>query len=209
MKRTCLLAFALLALASRAHAERRTVAPFTAIELAGLMAMEVRIDGTTTVDVQGDPALAKLVTTTVKQGVLVVDTPRDFAKRLKGKDGNKLKVVVTLPALTRVAITGTGAVEIAGLAGKALDAAIPGTGSLRLAGKTERLRLAIPGTGEVRAKQLVASDVELTIPGTAEAVVHATRSFAANVMGTAVVKVHGKPPRVQKHVLGTAMIDVN
>jgi len=209
MKRTpTLIACSLLALASRAHADVRKVDAFDAIDLAGLMAAEVRIGSATKVDVQGEQDLAKLVSTTVKNGVLVIQTPRDFLERLKGRNDNKLKVVITMPALARVTISGTGAIEVDGLAQKSLEANIPGTGSLRLAGKTDTLRLAVPGTGEVRAKDLVASAVELTIPGTAEASVHATKAFEATVMGTAMVKVHGKPASVKKSIMGTAMIDV-
>lgn len=208
MKRSSLIAFALLVLATRANAERRDVAAFSAIELTGVMAVEVRIDRAMSVDVQGDQQLAKLVSTTVKNGVLVIETPRDFAKRLRGKDNSKLEVVITMPSLQRVSITGTGAIAVAGLAQKSLDASIAGTGSMELAGTTDRLRLSVPGTGEVRAKSLVARDVEVTIPGTAEASVHATKSFEATVQGTAVVKVHGKPASVKKTVAGTAVIDV-
>ena len=173
------VAFSLLALAAKAHAEPRKVDAFNAIELAGLMAVEVRIASATSVDVQGEPQLAKLISTTVKNGTLVIDTPKDFSKRLKGHNDNKLKVVITMPALKSVAITGTGAMEVEGLAQKSFDASIPGTGSLKLSGKADTFRLSIPGTGEVKAKSLVASDLQLSIPGTGEAVLHATRSFEA------------------------------
>ena len=209
MKRTSpLVAFTLLALAAKAHAEPRKVDAFSAIEIAGLMAVEVKISNTTSVDVQGEPQLAKLISTTVKNGTLVIDTPKDFTKRLKGHDDNKLKVVITMPALKSVAISGTGAMEIEGLAQSSFAATIAGTGSLEVAGKTDTFKLSIPGTGEVKAKKLIASDLQLSVPGTAQASVHATKSFDANVMGTAVVVVHGKPASVRKNVVGTAMIDV-
>ncbi len=215
MKGTVSLAFALLALAcTHAHAdpaqgsETRQVGAFDAIEVAGTMVVEARIDTTTKVEVQGDADLLKLVSTTVKNGALVVETPRDFVKQVKRKDSH-LKVVVTVPALKRVAISGTGVIQLDGFTGKSLDAAISGIGSLRLAGKTERLRLEVPGTAEVKAKDLIAADVDLAVSGTAEATLHATRSFASDVSGTAVVKVRGKPATVKKRNSGVAMIDVN
>ncbi|MBA3498939.1 MAG: DUF2807 domain-containing protein [Myxococcota bacterium] len=203
------VAFSLLALASKAHAEPRKVDAFSSIELAGLMAVEVRIANAhaTSVDVQGEPQLAKLVSTTVKNGTLVIDTPKDFGKRLKGQD-NKLKVVITMPALKSVAINGTGAMQVEGLAQKSFDASIAGTGALKLVGKADTFRLSIPGTAEVKAKAFVASDVQLSIAGTAEASVHATKSFEANVMGTASLSIYGKPASVKKNIVGTAMIDV-
>lgn len=206
MKRT-LLAFALLALAAKAQAETRNVGSFDGVELAGLAVMDVHVGGAISVDVQGDPEAVKLVTTTVKNGTLVVETPKDFAKRL-GKKLRKLKVVVTMPAMSRVAITGLGTIDVDGVSSKLLDASIAGTGALKLAGKVDKLKLAIDGTGQVQAKKLVAEDVAVSVGGTAKAALHATRSLDANVSGTAMMKVAGNPPNVHKHVNGTALIDV-
>ncbi|HLL22725.1 MAG TPA: head GIN domain-containing protein [Kofleriaceae bacterium] len=209
MKRSGLLLFSLVALAGRAHADERKLSAFDGIELSGMMAMEVSIGATAKVDVQGEPDLAKLVSTTVKNGTLIVETPEDFSKKLDGRKSNKLKVVVTMPSLARVSISGTGAIDVTGLAQPSVDASIPGTGSLKLAGKADRLRLNVQGTGAVKAKSLIARDVEVSVQGTAEASVHASKSFVGNVMGTAMVKVHGKPGSVRKNVQGTAMIDVD
>lgn len=211
MKRTStLLAFSLLALAARAHAEPRKVDGFRAIEIAGLMEVDVAIGATTSVDVQGnDATLVKLVSTTVKNGTLVIDTPKDFQKLLKGKKRDlDLKVVVTMPKLDALAITGIGAIEVEGLAQKSLDVSIPGTGSVELAGKAERFKLSVPGTGAIKAKNLIASEVALSVPGTVQAVVHASKSFDVDVQGTAAVKVFGKPASVKRNVNGTAAIDV-
>lgn len=210
MKRTStLLAFSLLALAARAHAEPRKVDGFRAIEIAGMMEVDVHIGATTSVDVQGnDASIVSLVSTTVKNGTLVIDTPKDFHKKLKGKKDLDLKVVVTMPKLDTLTITGTGAFEASGLAQKSLDISIPGTGSVELDGKTERLKLSVPGTGAIKAKDLIANDVALSVPGTVQAVVHANKSFDVDVMGTAAIKVHGKPATVKRNIRGTAAIDI-
>jgi hypothetical protein len=209
MKRTpiALVAFALLALSARAHADSdaRKVDAFTGIELAGMLVVEAHI-GPTRVEVVGDADLIKLVSTTVKNGVLVLETPKDFHKRFKRN--HELRVVVSTPVLTQVSISGTGALGVDGLDAKSFVASIPGTGSLTLAGKTEKLRLDVAGTGEVRANKLVAGSVEANVPGTVQALLHATKSLDANVSGTAVMKVRGNPPSVKKNVVGLAMIDV-
>lgn len=168
--------------------------------------MDVHVGSAISVDVQGDAEAVRLVSTTVKNGTLVVETPKDFGKRM-GKKLKNLKVIVTMPAMSRVAITGLGTIDVEGVSAKALDVSIAGTGALKLAGKVDKLNLAIDGTGEVRAKQLVAGEVAVTVGGTAKASLHASKSFDANVTGTAMMKVAGNPQHVHKNVSGTALID--
>jgi hypothetical protein len=200
-----LAAFALLALSLDANAESRKVDAFRAIELAGTLAVKARIAPTTSVEVTGDPDLVKQVTTTVKNGTLVIDTPRDFAR---GRRDVNVEVIVTAPALERVAIAGTGAMDVRGLAAKSFEARLPGTGALRLAGTAEKLHVAIGGSGQVKAKKLVARVVEVDVDGTGHAIVHATKSVDAQIAGTGMVQVHGKPATAKKSVAGTGVIAI-
>lgn len=200
-----LVAFALLALSTNAHAESRAVGSFRAIDVAGTLAVTAKIAPTTSVEVTGDPDLVAQVTTTVKNGTLVIDTPRDFGR---GRRNAKIDVTVSAPALDRVAIAGTGTLDVSGLDAKSLAASILGTGALRLVGRADTLRIAIGGSGQVKAKNLVANTVEVDVEGTGQAIVHAKQAFVAEVSGTAVVRVHGKPKSVKKSIRGTAVIDV-
>lgn len=209
------LAFALLMGLACARADAqpprlddvRTVGAFRGIDIQGTLVVEARIDRTPRVVVRGDADLVKLVTTRVENGVLVLDTPDDFPKRLGRKNGN-LEVVVSAPALATLTISGTGKLDVTGLAGDALAVNVPGTGALRLAGQVQRLQLSVPGTAELEARGLVASTVALDVAGTANLVVHARKALDASVVGTAVVRVHGKPASVKKQVRGTAVFDV-
>jgi Putative auto-transporter adhesin, head GIN domain len=203
-----LVAFSILALAAHAHADLRKVGSFTAVDLQGIGDVDIEVGGALSVDVQGPADLAALISTTVKGGTLVIDTPDDFSKKLKGRGDINLKVVIHVPALSKVTLSGTGEIEVDGIQNKAFDVAILGTGALDLAGKTENLRVNVSGTGQIKAKELVASAVELSVAGTAQAVLHASKSFDVSVQGTAAVKVLGKPATVKKTIVGTAAIDI-
>lgn len=181
--------------------EVRKTDPFRGIEIAGTIEVEARIDPATRVEVLGEPDRLKQVITSVQGGILRIDT--------KGKlEKSHLRVVVTAPALATFAISGTGALRVAGLAGGTIDASIAGTGALQLAGKADALRLSIPGTGEVRAKDLVVGDATVDVHGTGDAKLHATRSVDARIAGTGAIRVHGRPPTVKKSISGTGVVDV-
>lgn len=181
--------------------EARKLGDFHAIEVAGTIAVEARIAPTITVEVRGEADRLKQVTTDVQNGVLVINT--------KGKvERSHLRVIVTAPDLTALAISGTGELAATGIANARLDASIPGTGSMTLAGKTTDLHLAIRGSGSVMAKALLASSATLDIAGTGQATLYASKSIDATISGTAAVVVHGNPPSVKKSVTGTASFSV-
>jgi putative autotransporter adhesin-like protein len=181
--------------------EIRKVGAFHAIDLAGTMRVEVRIDRATRVEVVGDADRFKQVLTDVKDGTLVVDT--------RGKlDNSQLRVLVTVPDLDAVSVSGTGKLEVQGLANARLDARIPGTGAVKLVGSTGQLHVSVGGSGQLAAGDLAAKAVSVDVPGTAQLTVRASQSFDATIAGTGAIVVEGKPASVKKSVTGTAVIDV-
>ena len=117
--------------------------------------------------------------------------------------------MVTAPQLEAFTISGTGVLRVTGLSGGTIDASIPGTGALRLAGKATTLRLSVAGAGEVRAKDLIVDAATVDVKGTGEVQVHATRSLEANISGTGAIRVHGRPASVKKSVTGTGVVDLH
>jgi hypothetical protein len=169
-----------------ASADSRTVQPardFHAIDVAGTLAVDVTVGGALAVELRGDRHRIDSVTAEVKGGTLVLGT-KPNTQHQKGK----LEVLVTLPALTTLRISGTGALEVHALAGGRLDLDIPGTGSVKLDGKLATLNLDVAGTGSIDARPLD------------------TRAVAIDVRGTAAIKLGGSP-KVTKHITGVVAIN--
>jgi hypothetical protein len=184
--------------------EQRKVDSFHGIDIVGTLEVEARVDRTTRVEVFADPAdLLSRITTTVKNGVLVLGTG-------KGKlpAHSRLRAVISAPALDTLSISGTGDMRVTNLAGGTLDVSIGGTGALQLTGKVNELRLSVGGTGEIRAKDLIAASAVIDMGGTGDATVHATESVDARISGTGAIRIHGRPPTIRKSVSGTGVIDV-
>src|SRR5262249_51760856 len=78
--------------------QTRTVPGFQGIELAGVLTVEATVGKPASVTISGDADLVDKVTTTVKDGVLVINTPehhRDHNRR-----NRRLRAVVTAPELS-------------------------------------------------------------------------------------------------------------
>lgn len=182
--------------------EVRKTDAFHGIEIAGTMIVDARIDATTRVEVIGDPDRFKQVFTSVKDGVLLIETKGNLNK-------SKLRMVVTAPSLDMVRVTGTGELRVSGIDGRAFDVSVPGTATVKASGKTTALRVEIEGTGDVRATDLIASDAKVSVQGTGNVKLHASRSLDAKIAGTGTIHVQGRPASVKKKILGTGVVNVD
>lgn len=209
MKRALPL-FALLLAYRAAHAdgdiasETRSVPEFVAVELAGTLEVEVTVGKAASVVVSGERDLLSRVTTTVKNGTLVIDTKNDHERHRN----SHLKATVTMPELKKASLSGTGTVHVDGVAAPSLELDLSGTGSLIVAGTTDSLRASLRGTGEIKAKQLAAKDAAVELSGTGSATLYASQSLDARVSGTGSVSVHGNPARVKKSVSGLGSVKI-
>jgi len=132
----------------------------------------------------------------------VVDTGRNMKRR------HHLRVAVTVPDLTSVALSGTGELKIAGVANDNFGISLPGTGQLSVAGSTSSLRVVVDGTGQIAARDLAAKSAKVEVNGTGSATLKVSDSLEANVTGTGSIDVHGKPARVKKSVSGVGSIHI-
>jgi hypothetical protein len=199
--------FALMLALGAAHAdpqasEPRSVPAFHAVELAGTLEVEIGVGKAQSVQVSGEADLLNKVSTAVKDGVLVVDTPHDLRRR------HHLHVTVTVPELSAVSISGTGDMKISGVASERFAISLSGTGQLTVKGSTSSLRVDVGGTGEIAARDLTAKTARVDVSGTGSATVHVTDSLEADVTGTGSIDVHGKPARVKKSVTGVGSIRI-
>ena len=209
MKRLPLLAPPILGLlVAFAHAdpklasEPRTVPAFQGIDLAGVLDVEVTVGKPASVQVSGEADLLDKVVTTVKDGVLVLDTKRDLPRR------SHLRATVTAPDLASLALSGTGSFKVTGIANDRLAISLGGTGGITLVGATGSLRVTLDGTGDLRAKDLAARDATIEVGGTGNASLSASQSLEARLTGTGNIDVHGHPQRIKKSVSGVGNIHI-
>ena len=92
-----------------AATQTRTLAPFTAVDLAGASDVTVRVGAKQTVVVQADDNLINHIKTGVQDGVLVVSERGTFARNLP------MSVEVTVPNLDRTRLNGSGMISVEGV----------------------------------------------------------------------------------------------
>jgi hypothetical protein len=180
--------------------ETRSVPAFDAVDLAGSNVVAVRVGDPRSVVVRGDDNLLALVTTEVRDGVLVLGTSGSFSTE------QPMSVEVSVPSLDAVALSGSGVVTVEGVAAEELVARLPGSGVLTVRGTAQRLDAAHAGSGRLLLGELVAQDAKALVSGSGELEVHATRVLDATVSGSGTIAYRGDPATVTQQVTGSGAI---
>ena len=183
-----------------AATEVRQTAAFSALQLAGSTTMTVRVGEPRSVRVTGDDNLLRHVTTRVRAGSLVVGTTGSFATT------TPMSVLVTVPELDAVTLSGSGMLVVTGLSARRLAVALPGSGTVRVSGSAGELRATLSGSGDMQLQDLVARDVSARLSGYGDMRVHATRDLHASVSGTGSIRYSGDPVSVVDEVTGTGSV---
>ncbi|GAA3790930.1 hypothetical protein GCM10022600_09720 [Qipengyuania pelagi] len=165
------------------------LAGFDAIELAGCDRVAVTLGNRFAVNVTGPARDLALLRARVNGSTLVLDRMK------KGCDGKhtQLTYAVTLPALTQVAISGAGAVDLPAITGDRFRGEISGAGSLGLAGLTvDEARFAVSGAGEIMLTDVTARHLRLDQSGAGEIVARGTaQSLAIDSSGAGEIDTTG------------------
>ena len=179
--------------------EVRELPPFTAISVSGAFELEVARGAPQRVELVGDDNLMDRYRTTVSGETLGVRTEGS----VRPKVGPTLRV--TLPALTKLEISGAVSGRLKDLAGERLTVDISGAATLTLSGAVTHLDLDMSGASKLHAETLEARHVKVSASGAGSYDVHATETLDVSVSGAATVRYRGQP-NLTKDVSGVGKV---
>lgn len=189
--------------------------PLAELDTAGKTPSELVLAGPDTVVVSEGASLAIKVSGD-QQAVdalrFTLDDKTLGIMRVKGEWQNRGRatIQVTMPALEKLVVAGSGTVEAPRLAGKsevtiagsgtartaqvaadALHVTIAGSGNYEAAGRAKSLDLTVAGSGSARMNGLEADDVKVTVAGSGDAAFISNGTVKASIMGSGDVRVTG------------------
>lgn len=166
---------------------------FDAIEIGGAYELDVIVGEDFSIELSGPSEEMARVEATLKNGALVLGAK----KRIKG-DNKGVKAVVTMPALSRISVSGVADADVSGVDAKEFKLDLSGVGEVNIAGACDRLVARVSGVGEVDAQSLQCKAVDVKVAGIGEARVYASESVSAEVSGMGGIMVYGSPKSVDK-----------
>jgi hypothetical protein len=183
--------------------QTRAVAPFRAIELAGINVVTVHVGPRQSVVVRAREDMLAGVTTRVLSGTLVIGN-------VPSPHGTKgpMSVSVDVPSLTSLTIApgGSGVMTATGVNSRSFAVSLAGSGVVQASGATAHLIVSLAGSGDVKLEALVAHNVRAVVRGSGEIAVTAKDSLNASVPGAGVVRYRGEPAQLSTSVTGSGAV---
>jgi hypothetical protein len=172
---------------------------------------------------EGDAEAIKLLRYTVKDGTIIIGRSK---KGWWSSDGDSVAVTITAPLLTEaalagsgnfkadkmsgdalmLAIAGSGDATISNVSGKELDGKIAGSGSVTLLGTVDDADFAVLGSGNIDAAKLVAATAKVSVAGSGDVRVNASKTVDANIAGSGDITVTGGA-ECSKSVVGSGKVN--
>jgi hypothetical protein len=195
---TCkfLLAAAFILASTTAQAqniERKVdIGAFTSVGIAGSTDAEITVGPAQSILLRGPKGLVDNIEVSLKEGALLIKHKKShWGIGLSYKQN--AKAIITVPALTKVAVSGSGDITVAGVKATDFGIAVSGSGDVKASGSCTSLRSSIAGAGNIDARALKCANVTTSIAGSGDSKVFASQNVTASTAGTGNVRVEGAP----------------
>ncbi len=200
--------------------ETRVVRPFQRVELGGSIDMVITRADTQSVRVEGDDNLLDHVDTDVEADKLVAGFDGCF------DSDHPITVYITAPDLRSVQLSGSGSIHSSGpIATPSMAVRMNGSGSIDLEVATQSVRtqgigsgeihlhgstvthdVVLDGSGSLDALDLASQRTTITLNGSGEVAVAASRELHATVTGSGDVRYRGAPAVLDINATGSGSV---
>ncbi len=207
-------------LAGRTTDEARDVDGFTGIAVGGYADLTVTEGSEFSVVVTADENLQEHVTTRVNGSTLEISQEYSYFGTPP-----RVVVAVTLPALSKVSLSGSSdasirvtnpeslEVKVSGSAdvdlrsdATSLSLSVSGSGTITASGTVTTAAISVSGSGDVNGDNLSARDATVNVSGSGDVSVRARESIDARVSGSGHVTYFGDPA-VSQNVSGSGNVE--
>jgi len=183
-----------------AFTEERDLDAFSALDVAGAYSVKVTCGEEQSFSITGDDNIVPLVITKVRGSTLHVYTDEKISPE------TPMELVITCKDMSEVTGSGVMNLDLSRADNERLDISLNGAGTVAASGRTGSLRVTISGAGSLVAQDLKAEDVSVTINGTGNAAVFASRSLRAEINGTGHIGYAGEPRNVHQRISGMGSV---
>ena len=200
--------------------EERILGAFDHIEVEGSINIILRQEATQAVSVEADDNIVPIITTQVRNGELVISSSQNYHSR------NPITVYIAIPAVRALRVKGSADlvgdtalegevldIEVAGSGTMELEvyydqltASITGSSDMTLSGEVIRQDVSVTGSGNYQAHGLPSEECKISITGSGNGVVRASKLLDATVSGSGDVVYYGEP-EVRISVTGSGDVE--
>jgi hypothetical protein len=184
--------------------QTRDVAPYTGLEVAGGVDVNVVPGDTQEVVVTGGEEVIDRVVTQVEDGVLRVSI-KDHGIVIGPDPFDGVRVQVSAAALDTIRVQGSGDLQLGRIDADTLTVEVEGAADLDAGGTVDQLRLSIEGAGDADLGELEARTAVVHVEGAGDAELNVSDELDVVVEGAGDVTYRGNPS-VRQRVEGAGEV---
>lgn len=180
--------------------ERRPAGPFDSIDIKGTFNIIINGGHDYSVKITCDSNLLPYISTEARDRKLFIFTKKSICTT-KG-----IKIFVSAPAIERVDASGSNDISITGIDNHSMSVSLDGAGDLNLSGSTNKFEAELFGSNHLFAKNFRSAETSISIAGSSDARVYASKILKINISGVGGVIYSGNPKTVIKNISGIGTI---
>ena len=195
---------------------------FTAISCSGDWIVHIEQGAAFSVKITSDENLFPFFDVFTGGGTLYVK-----GRSIYHLESTEQKVVITMPALTRLkasgslkcfildfnqpanelllSLSGSGVIAAGPLIVQKINLKISGSGTVSAYGEAHDMKASISGSGTIKARGLKTADADISISGSGGAEVWATAALKATISGSGTIRYNGSPS-ITQNISGSGSI---
>lgn len=206
MRTTLLCAALAVALAPAATAETRSynITGFNGVAASSSANVELK-QGPFSITADSSGSLEDLIIE--KRGDTLV-VKRESRGWWGGGSRARINVTVTAPDIGRLDASSSADINASGYRFADLDVNVSSSGNVSLSGTCGSLDLNVSSSGDFRGEGLRCDSARVNASSSGDADVFATRSADGAASSSGDIRIHGKPPQVQRHTSSSGSVKV-
>lgn len=179
--------------------ERREVDSLAELSVSGPLVVEVRVGQARSLEVEADANLLPLIRTQTDGDALKIWVEGEV------RTNNGMRVLYTLPQLSKVKASGSGRLSVSDLQGGALTLNKSGSGDSKLSGRVGTLNMQLTGSGDVDAGALQSGNANLSLTGSGRLKLGQVSADAINIKlrGSGELEASGSVTQLNAQVVGS------
>ncbi len=180
--------------------EVRGLDGFKAVDVSGVVQVEITAQKDFSVEVEADDNLLPLITTEVTGGVLKIGT------ECRVSSSNPIRVRINAPDIESLEASGATNITVNDLKNSSLSVDSSGASKIKIAGETSRLTVDVSGATKVEADALVTENAIVDASGASHVSVNVTGQLRGDASGASKIVYSGSPGSVEKKSSGASSI---
>lgn len=179
--------------------ETLVLSGFTGLQVANNIELEITVGPDFNVSVEGDGNIVDTLSTSLEDKTLILGLKQKFAR------GTRVKIKISMPALTELELAGASTAVVTGVKGESLKLTGNGATRMRVTGEVKALEAIANGGSTIEAEELKTSTAKVQALGVSGVIVSPSVSLNAITNGMSKVQYTGNP-KVEKTTADTSSV---